>query len=270
MALATHRVKDNRILPQGFDVTNAAARLCEPVWHSQSDTNTYSSSNFYKQAEYEGGYDDLEIQLPAGIERIEAGLYYQTTSREFIEFLRDEINGTGGTLTNTAYIAQTDPWFAGLAAWGNTIWQLWNNNKDVPGAAPVLMTNTFVSLDVSDTDGDGIPAYWETEYFGGATNANPLADEDLDGKNNLNEYITMTDPGDGASFLRVSLSSVNAWTMSFPSYYARRYTLSFTTNLVEGVWSNLCYRLPGIDEETVVQESEDYPQIFFMLSVGMP
>lgn len=270
MALATHRVKDNRILPQGFDVTNAAARLCEPVWHGQSDTNTYSSSNFYTQAEYEGGYDKVTVSLPAGTERIEAGLYYQTTSREFIEFLRDEINGTGGTLTDTAYIAQTDPWFAGLAAWGDTIWQLWNNNKDVPGAAPVLMTNTFVSLDVSDTDGDGLPAYWETEHFGGATNANPLADEDLDGKNNLNEYITMTDPGDGASFFRASLSSVNAWTMSFPSYYARRYTLSFTTNLVEGVWSNLCYKLSGNDEETVFQESEDYPQIFFMLSVGMP
>ena len=60
-------------------------------------------------------------------------------------------------------IAQTDPFFAGLSAWGDTIWQLWEHNKNVPGAAPVLMTNTFVQLDVSDTDGDGRFEPWR-EY----------------------------------------------------------------------------------------------------------
>jgi hypothetical protein len=145
-------------------VADAAARLCEPVWHGESDANFHSGNNFYTEAEYEGGCDEVTVELPIGTERIEAGLYYQATNCEFIEFLRDEINGTGGTLSGTGagsdlpYIAQTESFFSGLAAWGDTIRQLWKHNKDIPGAAPVLMTNTFVQLDVSDLDGVGIPA----------------------------------------------------------------------------------------------------------------
>ncbi|HSR88754.1 MAG TPA: multiheme c-type cytochrome, partial [Pontiella sp.] len=178
MVLATDRYKDNRILPRGFRIAEAQARLCEPVWHGHSDDTFHSPSNYYTQAEYEGGYDEVTVQLPAGTERIEAALYYQTTSREFIEFLRNEITGTNGTLPNVAgaggdlpYLAQTDPFFSGLAAWGDTIWSLWTNNMNIPGAAPVLMTNTLVELDVLDDDGDGIPNYWEDLHFGGPTNA---------------------------------------------------------------------------------------------------
>lgn len=35
-----------------------------------------------------------------------------------------------------------DPFFDGLRAWGDTVWNLWVHNKDVPGAAPVLMTES--------------------------------------------------------------------------------------------------------------------------------
>lgn len=271
MALATHRVKDNRILPQGFDVTNASARLCEPVWHGHSDTNIYSTSNLYTQAEYEGGYDEVTVSLPAGTERIEAGLYYQTTSREFIEFLRDEINGTGDTLTNTSYIAQTDPWFSGLKAWGDTIWQLWENNKDVPGAAPVLMTNTYVQLDVSDTDGDGLPAYWEAANFDGATNANPAIDSDLDGVSNYDEYIALTDPNDGGSHFDLSLlPSGEGFDIAFFARYARQYQLMFTTNLVGGVWSNLLFERVGEDDFITVSDTNALPSVFYRANVELP
>ena len=43
-----------------------------------------------------------------------------------------------------AYIIQTDPFFAKLKAWGDTAWKLWDHNKQLPGAAPVLMTSTVV------------------------------------------------------------------------------------------------------------------------------
>jgi hypothetical protein len=73
---------------------------------------------------------------------VEVNLYYQVTSREYIEFLRDQITGTGKkTLDDSQYIAQTDPFFAKLKAWGTTIWGLWVNNKDKPGAAPYLMAS---------------------------------------------------------------------------------------------------------------------------------
>ena len=262
MALATHRYKDNRILPKGFRIAEARARLCEPVWHGHSDTNFHSSSNYFTQAEYEGGYDEITVELPEGTERIEAGLYYQTTSREFIEFLRNEINGTNGTLPNVIgaggdlpYLAQTDPFFSGLKAWGDVIWQLWEHNKDVPGAAPVLMTNTFVQLDVTDIDGDGIPAYWEEMHFGGSTNAIAYMDTDLDGSDNLSEYVAFTHPVDSSSVFTFSAEfnptgGVVAVEAEFESLMSRDYALKETADLTgETVWSNVSGYVRGVDDE---------------------
>jgi hypothetical protein len=272
MALATGRYKDNRIPPRGFRIAEAAGRLCEPVWHGVSDTN------YFTAAEYVGGYDELEISLPPGTERVEAGLYYQTTSREFIEFLRDEINGTGGTLTGTgaggdpAYIIQTDPWFFALKAWGDTIWQLWDHNKNVPGAAPVLMTNTFVQLDVSDVDGDGIPAYWETEYFGGSTNALPGVDSDSDGMDNYSEYVAMTDPFDAGSLFGIDdIEYVGPGVdIYFTSHYARMYELLFRTNLIEGSWVEVMSDVSGTGGSMTLSHTNALPKGFYRVGIELP
>lgn len=134
-ALATGRYKDNRIPPKGFNVTEAIRRQAEPV------SNGMSAPDYFTPAEYSGGYDEVTITVPTGADRIVITLFYQVTSREYVEFLRDEIKGTGRlTLPPSAYIVQTDPFFAKLKAWGDTIWQLWDRNKNVPGAAPYPMT----------------------------------------------------------------------------------------------------------------------------------
>jgi len=134
-ALATHRYKDNRIPPKGFNIAGAAARLSEPVWQGLSNPSYFTAD------EYAGGYDELTLQVPAGATSVLVNLYYQTTSREYIEFLRDEINGTGHlTLPAEAYVAQTHPFFARLKAWGTTIFQLWDRNKNVDGGKPFLLT----------------------------------------------------------------------------------------------------------------------------------
>jgi hypothetical protein len=133
--LATDRYKDNRIPPRGFRIDEAAERLAQPRWQGAD------AYDYFTAAEYAGGYHDIAMPLLAGADYVEIRLYYQITSREYIEFLRDEINGTGNlTLPPEAYIVQTDPFFARLRAWGDTIWQLWLHNINVPGAAPVLMT----------------------------------------------------------------------------------------------------------------------------------
>jgi hypothetical protein len=142
-ALATGRYKDNRIPPRGFRIADAAARQVEPVWHGDA------APDYFTAEEYAGGYDEQELTIAAGADRVEVNLYYQTTSREYIEFLRDEITGTGRrTLSSPtpsgepeAYVIQTDPFFSSLAAWGETIWQLWVHNRDLPGAAPYLMAS---------------------------------------------------------------------------------------------------------------------------------
>ena len=165
-ALATGRYKDNRIPPRGFQYQIAGDRLCDPVWHGTSSTNLFTPD------EYAGGYRDVVLALPAGATQAAVRLYYQTTSREYMEFLRNEINGTNRTtLTGTgaggdpAYIAQTDPWFSKLRAWGDTMWQLWVNNKDLPGAAPITMagatqaiTNTPSQVNLTIASAHGTPA----------------------------------------------------------------------------------------------------------------
>lgn len=143
--LATGRSKDNRIPPKGFDVAASVARLCEPVWHGQS------APDYFTAAEYAGGYDDVALTVPPGADRVEITLYYQGTSREYVEFLRDEINGTATTLPPEAYIIQTDTsgFFTKLKAWGDTIWDLWRHNhgldgqgRRVSGIVPVAMIGT--------------------------------------------------------------------------------------------------------------------------------
>jgi hypothetical protein len=145
-ALATDRYKDNRIPPKGFNISQAADRLSQPRYAGAD------APNYFTAEEYAGGYDAVSLTLPAGVNAVEINLYYQTTSREYVEFLRDEINGSGNlTLTGTgaggdpAYIIQTDPFFTKLKAWGNTIWDLWLHNRQDPGAAPILMAQAVVN-----------------------------------------------------------------------------------------------------------------------------
>jgi hypothetical protein len=144
-ALATGRYKDNRIPPKGFRSSEAAARQSTSVWHG------LDSPDLYTAAEYAGGYDDVSLDIATGADAVEVNLYYQTTSREYIEFLRDEIRGEGNlTLTDPgaggdpAYLIQTDPFFGQLKAWGDTIWSLWTHNMNVAGAAPYLMAQATV------------------------------------------------------------------------------------------------------------------------------
>jgi hypothetical protein len=139
--LGTDRYKDNRIPPKGFRIDDAAERHSVPVWAGTP------SPGYFTEAEYSGGYDAVSLDIGPNVKRIEIGLYYQTTSREYVEFLRDEINGTGNrTLPASAYIAQTDPFFTRLRAWGDTIWDLWLHNRNAPGAAPVLMAQATLVI----------------------------------------------------------------------------------------------------------------------------
>jgi hypothetical protein len=160
-ALATGRAKDNRIPPRGFRIAEAAARLAEPV------NNGLSAPSLFTSAEYAGGYDDVSLVVPASLGGVEVSVYYQSTSREYVEFLQSEINGTASTLGSptpsgelAAYVAASDPFFAKLKAWGDVIWQLWSHNKNVPGAAPILMAQATwgsISNPCAQSGSDGTP-----------------------------------------------------------------------------------------------------------------
>jgi len=129
-ALGTDRHKDNRIPPKGFDATLMYDRLAQPMWAGSE------APDYFTSAEYAGGYDNVTITKPTETASWFATLYYQTTSKDYIEFLKDEITGAVQTLPSSAYIAQTDPFFAILKGWGDAIWDLWLHNG---GAEPVVM-----------------------------------------------------------------------------------------------------------------------------------
>lgn len=84
--------KDNRIPPRGFTNVGFEAIQSPPVGYSYAD------------GQY---WDDTQYPVPGAAAKAVATLYYQTTSREYVEFLRDENN------TND---------------WGNTFYGLWANN----------------------------------------------------------------------------------------------------------------------------------------------
>jgi hypothetical protein len=135
-ALATGFEKDNRIPPRGFRIAEAPARLVVPV------AAGVAAKDLFTAAEYAGGHDEVSLALPAGGDRLEVRLLHQTISREYVEFLRGELAGTATTLSSPtpsdkakAYVAQTDPFFAQLAAWGETTFQLWEHAKERIGVS---------------------------------------------------------------------------------------------------------------------------------------
>ncbi len=91
---------DNRIPPRGFTNANFATFGGGPIGHHYAD------------GQY---WDDTLYTRPPTATKAVARLYYQSTSREFIEFLRDE------NRTNTK---------------GQEMYDLWNNNGKCP---PTLM-----------------------------------------------------------------------------------------------------------------------------------
>ncbi|MCK5408368.1 MAG: hypothetical protein KAJ37_12955, partial [Candidatus Krumholzibacteria bacterium] len=89
-------VKDNRIPPRGFTNAAFAAFGGPPVAYA------YADSQYWDQTTY---------AIPNGATRAEVTLYYQSLSKEFAEFLRDE------NTTDTA---------------GQDLYDLWNDNGKCP------------------------------------------------------------------------------------------------------------------------------------------
>jgi PKD repeat protein len=93
---------DNRIPPRGFTNANFNAIQSPPVGYNYAD------------GQY---WDETVYNLPFYPDAVEVTLYYQTTTKEYVEFLRDE------NVTNNA---------------GQVMYNLWNTNGK---SAPVAMNH---------------------------------------------------------------------------------------------------------------------------------
>ena len=119
--------QDNRIPPRGFSNTTYAAFGGSPVAHS------------YPDGQY---WDDTYYTLPAEANSAQVTLYYQSTSKEFVEFLRDE------NVTDTL---------------GQQMYDLWNNNDKCP--PEVMQTVTVDHVVTSDFNQDGGVDFYDYAIF---------------------------------------------------------------------------------------------------------
>jgi len=106
-----------------------------------------------------------------------------------------------------------------------------------------------------DSDGDGMPNWWERLYSGTSTGLVANADSDGDGLTDLDEYIARSHPGDSSSALQVeSLTRPEGaehweWVITWDTVAERIYKLYSHTNLSSSWPSSPVYQVEG-DGET--------------------
>lgn len=266
--LATGRYKDNRIPPKGFDIDMADERMSEPV------VSGSSAPGYFTAQEYAGGYDAISLSAPSGAASAEVTLYYQGTSREYIEFLRDEIRGTGNTtLPASAYIIQTDPFFNQLKAWGNTIWELWKHNHGHglgnPAHGPVAGIVPFAMAQASVLSDDApAPCVPPTPSLTSANPGNGQVTVSWQGLSGITGYSLYYDQAGKASpvdlaidptftsFVDTELTNGQEFCYKLTSWYDCIADDNDTTD-TESAYSNiLCATPASHGQEAIVQISE--------------
>ena len=91
-------------------------------------------------------------------------------------------NGSGDAITGRAS-SVGGGWIAGSAA----------ERRGVGNSLRMYALSEKITVEIpADTDGDGLPDWWEELHFGGPTAANPNDDPDGDGLTNLEEYLLDT------------------------------------------------------------------------------
>ncbi|MBN1673090.1 MAG: S8 family serine peptidase [Kiritimatiellae bacterium] len=126
-------------------------------------------------------------------------------------------------------------------------------------------------LKSADRDGDGMPDWWETDNFSGATNGLPGEDPDQDGFSNLDEYVAGTDPNQSNSTFRVEdLQNQDGRAISFQTEAGRLYDVMYSTNLAVTNWLALETGIPGTGRAKTIVDTNDAPWRFYRLQVTLP
>jgi subtilisin family serine protease len=118
------------------------------------------------------------------------------------------------------------------------IQRILTNVTPVPALAGQTITAGRLNLaGIVDSDHNGLPDWWELQYFTHLTGTDPNADPDGDGANNLAEFLAGTTPTSFASALRLTAlrgPGANQVTLQWPSVAGRYYRLLRATNLSGG------------------------------------
>ena len=124
-----------------------------------------------------------------------------------------------------------------------------------------------------DTDGDGMPDYWESlNGFNPSSSADAALDTDGDGMSNLREYLAGTDPRVKASCLRITNFFARAtYSVSFPTSLYRSYDLQFASNLAPTtVWTTVVPGALGNGLGLTLSNNLPAGAGFYKVNVSMP
>jgi subtilisin family serine protease len=112
------------------------------------------------------------------------------------------------------------------------------NVTPVGGLGGKVVTGGRLNLARSvDTDGNGLPDWWEQQFFSHLTGTDPNADPDHDGASNLAEFLAGTTPTNFNSALRLTAlraANTNGVVLEWPGVAGRYYRLLRATNLLNG------------------------------------
>jgi subtilisin family serine protease len=157
-----------------------------------------------------------------------------TVATQPYQFLDGTSMATPHTVGAVAFAAMNFP----TETVSQRIQRVVTNVDVVPALQGVVRSGGRLNLlRIVDTDGNGLPDWWEQLYFGQLTGTDPNADPDNDGASNLAEWLAGTDPTDPNSYLKLVIPNgrpTNGYVVQWPSVAGRFYRLQRATNLATG------------------------------------
>ena len=127
------------------------------------------------------------------------------------------------------------------------------------GSGHAGSSGVFSVLSIRDTDRDGLPDEWELRYFGSlnAPRGGPEDDPDEDGRTNLQEYLSGTDPLDRSNVLRITWVELRggAIRLRFATVFGKQYRVEKADQLAPIRWTILADEIVGTGGVVEVKDS---------------
>ena len=146
-------------------------------------------------------------------------------------------------------------------------------NVDVlPSLSGLMTTGGRLNLQqMVDTDNNGLPDWWERQYFGHYTGTDTNADFDGDGATEWNEWVAGTNPTNAQSCFKIvsvvdNGNGVDA-TLTWTSLTNRSYQVERAVDLFGGSYQSYSTVLSGGEGTTSFSIHYSYPTGYFRVSI---